>query len=170
MAVQGGNAIDHGFAYAGMVVDNQIENAISKLNKSDTDIIPAGVGVVSNGEDGAALPTNASVAADFVGIVKRELNRAVLDGGTSGDNRQRDMTVVTHGVVYGQTIGTIGKDDNVFIVIGDGTTPNANLGLFTNAAGSGITAAVQVPNAKFVSADFLNPDGQLAKISFGLGG
>lgn len=170
MPVQGGNSIDHGFAYAGMVVDNQVENAISKLNKSDTVVIPAGVGVVTDGEDGAAIPTDTATAANFNGIVKRELNRAVLDGDTSGDNRQRDMTIVTHGVVYAQTIGTIAKDDNVYLVVGDGTTPNANLGLFTNATGTGVTAAVQITDAKFVSADFQNPDGQLAKISFGLGG
>lgn len=167
MTVQGGNAIDHGFAYAGMVADNQLENAISKLNKSDTVSLPFGYAVVTDGDDGAALPTNAATAANFIGIVKRELNRAVLDGEQQSDNRQRDVTVVTEGVVYSSPLATVAKDDDVFFVIGDGTTPNANLGRFTNVAGTGVTAAVQVAGAKWTSS--AAADG-LAKISFGLGG
>lgn len=167
MAVQGGNAIDHGLAYAGMVADNQIENAISKLNKSDTVVIEPGYGVVTDGDDGAALPTDAATAADFVGIVKRELNRAVLDGGTSGDNRQRDMTVVSHGVVWTLAFGAVAKDENVFMIVGDGTLPNANLGRFSSSAGAGATAAIQIVGAKWVSSAGA---AELAKISFGLGG
>lgn len=167
MTVQGGNAIDHGFAYVGMVADNQVENAISKLNKSDAVLIPFGYGVVSDGEDGAALPTDASVLANFVGIVKRELNRAVLDGETQSDNRQRDMTIVTHGVVYTSPQATVAKDDPVYMVVGDGTPLTPDFGRFTNIAGTGITTAIQITDAKWVSG--AAADG-LAKISFGLGG
>lgn len=166
MPVLGGNAIDHGFAYAGMVADNQLENSVSKLNKGTTSI-PFGYAVVTDGDDGASLPTDAATADNFIGIVKRELNRAVLDGETQSDNRKRDMTVVTHGVVYAQALVTVAKDDDVYFVIGDGTTPNANLGRFTNAAGTGVTAAIQVVGAKWTSSVAA---GALAKISFGLGG
>ena len=65
MAVQGGNAIDHGFAYAGMVVDNQVENSISKLNKIGTIAIPFGTGVVTDGDDGAATPNSTSTACSI---------------------------------------------------------------------------------------------------------
>lgn len=165
MAVQGGNAIDHGFAYAGMVADNQVENAISKLNKSDTTIIAPGFGVVTDGDDGATTPNSASTAAEFIGIVKRELNRAVLDGGASGDNRQRDMTVVTHGVVYVEPIVDVTKDDPVYFVVSDGT--GTDQGKFSNVVGAGATLAVQITDAKWVSSATA---GNLAKISLGLGG
>jgi hypothetical protein len=166
MPVQGGNAIDHGFAYAGMVADNQVENAISKLNKSGA-VIPVGYGVVTDGDDGAALPTDAATAVEFVGIVKREMNRVTLENSTQFDNIDRDMTVVTHGVVWATALAAVTKDQPVYLVVGDGTLPNANLGRFTNVAGTGATTAIEIAGAKWVSSAAA---GKLAKISFGLGG
>lgn len=165
MAVIGGNAIDHGFAYAGMVVDNQIENAISKLNKSVTTSIGFGFGVVTDGDDGATTPNSSSTAEQFVGIVKRELNRAVLDGETQSDNRQRDMTIVTHGVVYVAPLVDVTKDDPVYLVISDGT--GTDQGKFSNVEGTGASFAVQITGAKWTSSATA---GNLAKLSLGLGG
>lgn len=167
MPVQGGNAIDHDFAYAGMIADNQLENAISKLNKSDSVSLPFGYAVVSDGDDGAALPTDASTAADFIGIVKRELNRAVLDGDTQSDNRKRDVTIATVASIYTSPIVDVTKDDPVFMVIGNGTLPNANLGRFSNVAGTGLNTAVQIPNAKWTSTATAD---NLAKVSVVVGG
>lgn len=164
MPVQGGNAIDHGFAYAGMVADNQVENSVSKLNKGTSEI-PFGLGVVTDGDDGAKLPNSVSTATQFVGIVKRELNRAVQQGGTLSDNIKRDMTVVTHGVVYTNALVTVAKDDPVFLVVSDGS--GTDQGKFSNALGAGATLAVEIPGAKWVSSAAA---GALGKISFGLGG
>lgn len=165
MPVLGGNAIDHGFAYAGMVVDNQLENSVSKLNKSASVSIPFGTGVVSDGDDGATTPNSASTATQFVGIVKRELNRAVLDGATQSDNRRRDMTIVTEGVVYAAPIVDVDKDDPVYLVVSDGT--GTQQGLFSNVVGAGATLAVEIVGAKWTSTATA---GSLAKISLGLGG
>ena len=89
MAVQTTYSINHGVAYAGMVADQQLQNTTSKLN-ADTVNIPYGKGVVSSGEDGAILPVPASVAAEFVGVAKRELNRAYADADTFGAVIDRD--------------------------------------------------------------------------------
>ena len=55
MPVIGGNAIDHGKAYAGMPADAQIYNHVSKVNGGAANI-PYGYGVVTD-------PANAEVFA-----------------------------------------------------------------------------------------------------------
>lgn len=164
MPVIGGNAIDHGLAYAGMVADNQVENSVSKLNKGTT-AIAAGFGVVTNGDDGAALPGTGATATQFVGIVKRELNRSTLEGAAAADNAKRDMTIVTHGVVWATAFATVTKDQPVYLIVSDGT--GTNQGKFTNVVGAAATLAVEIAGAKWVSGAAA---GSLAKISFGLGG
>ena len=165
MAVQGGNAIDHGFAYAGMVADAQLCNGVSKLNKGASKI-NAGMGVVSDGDDGAAVPVDTSTAEKFIGVVKYELNRAYLDTDTAtGGVPGYDMTVVTHGVVWVTAFASVTKDDPVFLIVGDGT--GTDQGKFSNVVGAGATLAVELTGAKWVSTATA---GQLAKISFGIGG
>ena len=164
MPVQGGNAIDHGFAYAGMAADGQTANDVSKLNTGSANI-PYGYGVVSDGDDGAVLPTNTSTAADFVGIVKRELNRAYTASEVFGAQVDRDMTVRTAGVIYATARVAVAKDDPVYLVVGDGT--GSNQGQFSNVAGTGPTAAVLIPGAKWVSSA---DAAALAKISLVIGG
>ena len=66
MAVQGGNALNHGVAYAGMVADGELSNAVSKVNKGTVNIA-FGLGVVTDGDDGAKLPVAGSTAAQFIG-------------------------------------------------------------------------------------------------------
>lgn len=161
MPVLGGNAIDHGFAYAGQVADLQLCNVVSKLNK-DTATIPYGYGVITDGDDGAVLPTATSVATEFVGIVMRELNRAYRDGDVFGAPVDYDMSVVTHGVVWVEAFAAVDKDDPVFLMVGAG-----NEGKFTNVVGAGATLAVEIAGAKWVSTATA---GNLAKISLGLGG
>ena len=165
MSVVGGNAIEHVAALVGMVADLQLLNTVSKLNKSTTVTVPFGHGVVSDGDDGAALPGVGKVAADFVGVTMRELNRAIQDGDSLGAIPLRDFSVVTHGVVWVTARVAVTKDDPVWFVVSDGT--GTNQGEFSNVVGATATLAVQIVDAKWVSSAGI---GELAKISLGLGG
>ena len=160
MTVLGGNTIDHGKAYAGMVADGELVNAVSKLNKGTVGI-PFGKGVVSDGEDGAKLPVAASTAAQFNGVVKYELNRAHRDGEV-GAVPLYDMTVVTLGSIWVKVLDTVAKDAPVYLRVGA-----TGAGDFSGVVGAADTLGVLIPNAKFTSAGVA---GGLAKISLGIGG
>ncbi|EPT3120952.1 structural cement protein Gp24 [Pseudomonas aeruginosa] len=164
MPVIGGNAINHGAAYAGMVADGELSNAVSKLNKGTANI-PFGLGVVSDGDDGAKLPTSASTAAQFIGVVKRELNRAYQANEAFGAVAKRDMSVETVAPIWVTARVDVAKDDPVYLVVGDGT--GTNQGQFSNVVGAAATLAVLIPNAKWVSSASA---GALAKISLKVGG
>lgn len=166
MAVQTTYSVYHGAKYAGAVNSVNPYATASKLN-TDAANIPFGYGVVSDGENGMILPVDTSTAANFVGIVMRELNRAYADGEVFGAPVGYDGTVVTHGRVAGVAGATVAKDDPVFLVVGDGTTPNAALGKFTNAAGATTLTAVEITGAKFLEA---GGDGDAVWISLGIGG
>ena len=120
MPVQGGNAINHGVAYAGMVADGEVSNGVSKLNKGTVNIA-YGLGVVSDGDDGAKLPVAASTALQFVGVVRRELNRAYTTTDVFGAVAKRDMTVETMAPIWVTARVAVVKDDPVYLVVGDGT-------------------------------------------------
>ena len=160
MAVQGGNTIDHGKAYAGMVADMQLVNTVSKLNKGTVGIA-YGKGLVTDGEDGAKLPASDSTAAQFVGILKYELNRARTSTET-GATAKYDMTLVTAGVVWVTVLDTVAKDAPVYLRVGA-----TGAGNFSGIAGTGATAGVLIPNAKFVTG---GSAGQLVKVSLVVGG
>ena len=168
MPVVGGNAIDHNALYAGMVTSMQLTNGVSKLNSTGA-TIAFGAGVVSSGDEGMQLPSNSSTALDFVGIVKYELNRAYQDGETFGAPDNRDATVVTHGEVAVLPQVDVTKDDPFYLIIGDGTLPNANLGRFSNVVGAGVTAAVLIADAKWTTTT-TTASAQPGKISLGIGG
>lgn len=160
MAVQGGNKIDHSVAYAGMVADTQLSNGVSKLNKGTVGIA-YGKGVVTDGEDGAKLPLAGSVADQFVGVVKYELNRARTST-DSGATAKYDMTVITRGVIWVTVLDTVAKDAPVYLRVGATGT-----GDFSGIVGAAGTLGVLIPNAKFLTG---GTAGQLVKISLGLGG
>jgi hypothetical protein len=164
MPVQGGNAINHGVAYAGMIADGEVSNGVSKLNKGTANIA-YGLGVVSDGDDGAKLPVAASTALQFVGVVRRELNRAYTSTDVFGAVAKRDMTVETMAPIWVTARVAVAKDDPVYLVVGDGT--GANQGQFSNVVGAAATLAVLIPNAKWVSSAGA---GALAKISLKVGG
>lgn len=164
MPVIGGNAINHGAAYAGMVADGELSNAVSKVNKGTVNIA-YGLGVASDGDDGAKLPTSASTAANFIGVVKRELNRAYAAGDVFGAVAERDMSVETVAPIWVVARVAVTKDDPVYWVVGDGT--GTNQGQFSNVVGAAETLAVLIPNAKWVSSAGA---GALAKISLKIGG
>lgn len=160
MPVLGGNTIDHGKAYAGMVADLQLVNTVSKLNKGTVGIA-YGKGLVTDGEDGAKLPESGSTAAQFVGINKYELNRARTSTET-GATAKYDMTLVTAGVVWVTVLDTVAKDAPVYLRVGSTGTGN-----FSGVVGTGATAGVLIPNAKFVTG---GTAGQLVKVSLVVGG
>lgn len=161
MAVQTSYSIDHNAAIKGMVADQQVCNAVSKLNKGAS-VIPYGVGVVTDGEDGGALPVPASTADEFIGVVMYEINRAQADGAVAGIPENRDGSIVTHGVIWVEALATVAKDDDVFLRVGATDTGN-----FSNVASSGATLGVQIPGAKFLTG---GDAGDLVKISLGIGG
>lgn len=161
MTVQTTYSTTHGVAYAGMVADLQLANEISKVNNGAA-VIPYGKGVVTSGEDGADLPTAVSVASEFIGVAKRELNRAYQPSDTFGALTENDFTVLTHGVIWVTAAATVAKDDDVFLRVGATQT-----GDFSNAAGAAATLSVQIPGAKFLTG---GDAGDLVKISLGIGG
>ena len=87
MAVQGGYAIDHERAIDGMVVDSQVNNSVSKVNNTDA-VVPYGVAVARDGENGFVILDDDSVIADVVGVLRRELNKATRDGDADGGCRR----------------------------------------------------------------------------------
>lgn len=164
MSVVGGNAINHGVAYAGMIASGQVSNGISKLNKGTTNI-PFGYGVVTDGDDGAKLPVAASTAAQFIGVVARELNRAYTAAEIVGAQAKRDMTVESMTEIWVTARVAVAKDDPVYLVVGDGT--GTNQGQFSNVVGAAATLAVLIAGAKWTSTAGA---GALAKISLKIGG
>lgn len=165
MPVQGGYAIDHAKAYAGMVVDAQLNNSVSKVNTTDA-LVPFGVAVARSGVDGFELLTDSSTAVDVVGVLRRELNRAVTDGDVYGAMPERDASVLTTGTIYVPVIEDVTAGEAAFVVIGNDTDLDT-VGHFSNAAGTAATTAVALPNAKFVSDA---AEGDLAALSIVIGG
>lgn len=164
MPVIGGNALNHAVAYAGMVSSGQVSNGVSKVNKGTVNL-PFGYGVVSDGDDGAKLPTSTSTAANFIGVIKRELNRAYTASDVVGAVANRDMTVETMAEIWVTARVAVAKDDPVYMVVSDGT--GTNQGQFSNVVGATATLAVLLPGAKWTSTA---SSGALAKISFLIGG
>lgn len=149
MPITGGYTLNHGDRYAGMVVDAQVNNSVSKLNKSGA-IVPWGVFVARDGADGFATVDDTSTAADIIGVLRRELNRAQLDGATGGAPEDRDASVLTVGTIYVPTVGAVTAGDAVYAVVGTDVAPSASPGAANNSAGTGATTGVQIPGAKFI--------------------
>ncbi|WP_341232378.1 hypothetical protein [uncultured Methylophaga sp.] len=165
MAVQGGYAINHQKALAGMVVDAQVNNSVSKLNTTDA-VVPFGVAVARDGEDGFKLLTNSSVIANVVGVLRRELNRVTEQGESYGALPEYDASVLTVGTIYVPVIEDVTAGQPAFVVIGN-NTDLPTVGHFSNVAGTGATTALALPNAKFISDA---AEGGLAALSIVVGG
>ena len=161
MSITGGYTLTHGAAYAGQVTSLRLSNIDTKLNKG-ADNIPYGKAVVTDGDDGAKLAEAGSTAAQFNGVAVYELNRAYTDAETFGAQAGRDFSVLTVGSVAVRVDVNVSKDDEVFFRTGANNT-----GDFSNVAGSGATASVQIPGAKFLTSANA---GELAEISLVIGG
>lgn len=147
-----------GEALDGMKADMEAYNTVSKLNKG-TAVIPFGRAVFTDGDDGMKLPVSGSTAAQFIGIVMRELTRAYTDAQiTSGIGAipNYDNTVMTTGVIWVSPAVAVAKDDPVYVLKADGR--------LTNVAG---TDNILISNASFVSTAAA---GARAKVSLVIGG
>ena len=165
MSVQTSYSIEHAKAYAGMVFSLEAYNTVSRLNKG-ANVIPYGLGVVTDGDDGAKLPGAGALATQFNGVMMYEINRAQQDADVAGGTAGRDMTVVTHGEIWVTANLQVAKDDPVYLIVSDGS--GTDQGRFSNVIGAGATLAVLIPNAKWTSST--GGASELAKISFGIGG
>ena len=165
MSVQTSYSIAHAVAIAGMAMTLESFNTISKLNKG-ANVIPYGLGVVTDGDNGAKLPVSGSLATQFNGIVMYELNRAQADGDVAGAVAGKDFTVITHGEVWVTADLQVAKDDAVWFIVSNGT--GTKQGLFSNVIGATATLAVLIPGAKWTTST--TGATQLAKISLGIGG
>lgn len=155
-------SLQHAKAVAGMVADSQVNNTISKVNKS-AQVLQYGRFVARAGDDGMNPLLPATTANDILGVVRYELNRAQADGAVMGVPVDRDGAVLTMGTIWVESIGTVAAGSPVFVVVADGD----DKGKVAGAAGSGATLAVEFPGAIFAEAAVA---GQLAKISLKVGG
>lgn len=150
----------HGAAYEGMVADLQLANRISCLNGSPI-VIPAGV-TVQRETDGSVKQL--TTGGKPVGILVRELVD-VTDNpqGTLGLNPGKTGTVLTDGVIWVKASGAVAVGADVYSGVG-----SSNKGMYGSEAGSGVTEAIQIPNAKFI--DGASEMGQLVRIKLTIGG
>lgn len=153
--------LNHDAAFTGMVADGQVANIVSKIN-DDTVTVAYGKGVVRNGEKGFVAATATSAAADFVGVLVRELNRSYADGATFGAPVDRPASVLTAGVIWVTTATAVAVGDDAYLRVGATQT-----GDFANAAGTDATLSVAITGAKFLTAA---ASGGLAKLSLVVGG
>lgn len=154
-------SINHDKAFAGMVADGELANIISKLN-TDTVNIAYGKAVVRDGANGAKLPTAASVAADFVGVAVRELNRSYQNADVFGAVVSKDFSVLTAGPIWVKVAEDVVAGDPLFVRVGA-----TNTGDFAKQAGASGTLSVAISGAKFVTSGV---SGSLVKASFVVGG
>lgn len=145
MPIQTSYTLTHGALYAGMLVSELPYSAFSKLNASGASI-PYGTGVAADGADGIELPTSSSVAADFVGVVKRELNRVHV-GSDTGAIDDQDATVIGMGKIAVTLTSDVTARAPAFWRVGA-----TNPGQFCAAVGTGATLSVAIPNAIFETA------------------
>lgn len=166
MPITGGYTLNHGDRYAGMVVDSQLNNSVSKLNTSAV-TIPWGRFVARDGDNGFKPVTDTTTAANIVGVLRRELNRAYADGAAVGAPVDRDASILTVGTIYVETLGGVNAGDSVYAVIGASGSAAANPGIANNAAGTGATTGVAVAGAKFIET---TTAAGIAAVSLAIGG
>jgi len=140
-------SLNHDAAFTGMVADGQVANIVSKIN-DDTVTVAYGKGVVRSGENGFLAAPSTSVAADFVGVLVRELNRSYADNATFGAPIDRPASVLTAGVIWVTTATAVAVGDAAYLRVG-------------------ATLSVAIPGAKFLTAA---ASGGLAKLSLVVGG
>lgn len=158
--------INHAKYIAGMVADGQVNNNISKVNVS-AQTLQYGRFVARSGDTGMNPLVAATTAANILGVLRYELNRAQgLTGDVAGCPPDRDGTVITMGAVAVESITTAVAGAPVFVVVGDGTS-STNIGKVANAAGTGANTAIAFPGAIYAEAATA---GQLVKITLKVGG
>ncbi len=162
MPVLGGNAIDHGKAYAGLVADDQLSNTVSGLVTGSANVAYGSAVFRGTNAGEVTAGSAASTAEQFVGVLKYELNRAYATGQTFGAVVDMDASVVTVGVIWVQVAEAVTAGAPAFA--GLGATVR---GKWAAAEGAAATLAVAIPNAKFLDAAGANG---LARVSIVVGG
>lgn len=147
MPITGGYTLNHGDRYAGMVADSQLNNSVSKLNGSGA-VVPWGRFVARDGATKFKPVADTTTAANIIGVLRRELNRA--QDGAVGAPADRDASILTTGTIYVETLGAVTAGGAVYAVIGASGTPAAKPGIASAVAGTGATTAVAIPGAKFL--------------------
>lgn len=171
MAVQGGNAIDHEQAIAGLALSIPPGMEFGRLNSS-TVLIPYGKGVVTDAtvttENAAILPIAASTYAQFNGVAYYELDHAqTVDQPINSALPDRSYSVMSAGIVWVYTQEAVAKDSPVWLITENLVTTSQVGDFNTTGIVGDVTAAFQIPNAKFLGTAAA---GALVKISIGLGG
>lgn len=128
----------HGKGFEGQGADLQTANDISAVNKGTT-ILAAGAPVVFDGEGAVKVVGTASTAAQFVGVVLRELDDVTNQGSVVGINPKRTGTVRTMGTIWVKAGEAITAGDPCYVGTGSDV-----VGTFRKSAGSAGTLAVAV--------------------------
>lgn len=149
MPITGGYTLNHGDRYVGMVVDTQLSNTVSKLNTSSA-AVPFGRFVARDGANGFKPVADTTTAANVIGVLRRELNRAHEDGATAGAPVGRDASILTAGTIYVETLAAVNAGDPVYAVIGTSAAPAVKPGIASKAAGTAATTGVAIAGAKFI--------------------
>ena len=158
--------INHAKYIAGMVADGEVNNNISKVNVS-AQTLQYGRFVARSGDTGMNPLVGATTAANILGVLRYELNRAQgITGNVAGVPPDFDGTVLTMGAVAVESITTAVAGAPVFVVVGDGSNA-ANVGKVANAAGTGANTAIAFPGAIYAEAATA---GGLVKITLKVGG
>lgn len=158
--------INHDKWIAGMLIDGEVNNNISKVNMS-AQTLQYGRFVARFGKDGMNPIVAATTAQNILGVVRYELNRAQgLTGDVAGVPPDRDGTVTTMGKIAVLSITNAVAGAPVFVVVGNSTV-DTDIGKASNAAGTGAATAVAFPGATYAEDAVA---GQLAAISLKVGG
>lgn len=147
MSITGGYTLNHGDRYAGMVVDSQLNNSASKLNATGA-VVPWGRFVARDGDTKFKQVADTTVAADIIGALRRELNRA--QESSVGAPEDRDATILTAGTIYVETLAGVTAGGAVYVVVGASATPATKPGIASAAAGATTALAIALPGAKFL--------------------
>lgn len=155
MAITEGYTLNHGLAYAGMVADAEVNNTVTRLNKTGAPI-PYGRFVSTVDFNAMKLAAAGDVIA---GVTRRQLDHATPSNGTFAIQDKDDGGVLTMGAIWVEAGEVFAAGDLVKAEV----TVGANQGKAIKATDENDA----LPNA--VVTDYY-ADKQLVQISLKIGG
>lgn len=164
MGITAGYTIDHPKAVAGQVVDGQLNNSVSRINKG-ANVLAFGLFYQRDGDDGIKLTDSSTTTADLVGVLRYELNHAQAT--TVGLPTNRTGSVLTDGVIYVEKITATTQGADVYVVVGDSGTV-ADAGKVANVTGTSTATAIKLEGARF--AETTSAGAGLVAVSITIGG
>lgn len=156
MAITGGYTLNHGKAYAGMVADGELNNTVTRLNKTGA---PIGFGLFVSAGDEFDRMQPATADARIIGVTRRELNHVTQTDGTYAIQDGMDGGVLTVGSIWVQAADEFEVGDQVAVEL----TAGADLGKAKKAA----APEDALEGATVVGYD---ADAELVQISLKIGG